>query len=730
MSAPNAAEDEVFHESPVAAPQEDSSAPTSLPPPENTADTAAEESTCSPVPPTEPHPSNGHSAERLGVSPPATSSMDPDAALVEGVDAAVREGAAENKGEAANDVDAATYPVAAEDATSFTSAAAQTTVQAHEGKTAAALDALEADRLLSPLAFTETQGVDSVEAQEAAVPSTSPLVTAVAAAEAVPSSAAWVVDFGSIGAKPKRKMTKKEKDAIKTSRLRSQQSPAANASGMAESAGAAPATGLGADSEGNAVQSRDAPLQLVQLDGLADRAALIPTDLTTTRADLEQRLVLRLPRLLCVNKQYPRGCGIASLTSVYNYLYSWLGESEVGAERAPHSQEEMMSILGFEPPFGEIAWGPFTGNVTLIRWFHALNRHFGLRGRAYILYKAHGHGKTTHLYPDNAAALVAVKAALRDPHCALIYHCHNHYMVPIGYQEIPQAQTDFLKPAVPETSTDTTIFIGEVSRGRHEAMYARKWDQIVKDIECQSPFFFNIRHPEQGVQRREPKKKKAPEASPAATEDEAAGVPGPSSAGDNEAITATTAAAAPAESAVAMVDNAVDVVPSVTAPAPAEGAAEPSIEVLDAQGDAEPAEPPASPVTNAGDLNPLPELPPVARSTDATPLPPPSSEAAIAGPRRAARPPFGKRPLMRPPPSATSLLSQQQQPQPSSSLSAAKPKPERGNLHCLIIFRNDQAEEHLGRYEDDVEDRADGVLRGSSASSSSDGSSSSDEGER
>ncbi|AYU76086.1 hypothetical protein LdCL_060010700 [Leishmania donovani] len=335
------------------------------------------------------------------------------------------------------------------------------------------------------------------------------------AAAAVADSQAWVINFAPSKPIPTRKMTKKERETIKQLRLRSQTigSGAPTATMTALAAG----DGLGADSEGNTVvtlgvgtsaASPSSPLQVVHLETLAvDREALIPTNLPTTRADLEARLVLRLPRLLCVSKQYPRGCGIASLASVYNYLYSWLGESAVGANRAPHSQEELMSILGFEPPFGDIAWGPFTGNATLIRWFHALNRHFGVRGRAYILYKAHGSGNTAHLYANSTEALAAVKAALRDPHCALIYHCYNHYMVPIGYQDIPLAQTDFLKPDVPESNCDTTIFIGEVSRGRHEAMYARKWSQIVKDIECKSPFFFNIRHPEQGVQRREPKKK-------------------------------------------------------------------------------------------------------------------------------------------------------------------------------------------------------------------------------
>lgn len=33
----------------------------------------------------------------------------------------------------------------------------------------------------------------------------------------------------------------------------------------------------------------------------------------------------------------------------------------------PITQEEALTILGFKPPFGEIRFGPFTGNATLLR---------------------------------------------------------------------------------------------------------------------------------------------------------------------------------------------------------------------------------------------------------------------------------------------------------------------------------------------------------------------------
>lgn len=93
------------------------------------------------------------------------------------------------------------------------------------------------------------------------------------------------------------------------------------------------------------------------------------------------------------------------------------------ASLPPISQEEALHILGFQPPFEEIKFGPFTGNATLMRytsapvsfyaitslqekslisnhliasyrWFRQINENFRVRGCSYILYKPHGKHKT------------------------------------------------------------------------------------------------------------------------------------------------------------------------------------------------------------------------------------------------------------------------------------------------------------------------------------------------
>lgn len=45
------------------------------------------------------------------------------------------------------------------------------------------------------------------------------------------------------------------------------------------------------------------------------------------------------------------------------------------------TQEEALKILGFQEPFGEIRFGPFTGNKTLLQWFTQLTEHFNVEGR-------------------------------------------------------------------------------------------------------------------------------------------------------------------------------------------------------------------------------------------------------------------------------------------------------------------------------------------------------------
>ena len=88
-----------------------------------------------------------------------------------------------------------------------------------------------------------------------------------------------------------------------------------------------------------------------------------------------------LRRWYCTARhQHLRSCGISSLISCWNYLYSSLGSGNL----PPISTEIALTFLGFSPPYEEIRFGGFTGNDTLIHWFHLLNSKYGVTGEAEI----------------------------------------------------------------------------------------------------------------------------------------------------------------------------------------------------------------------------------------------------------------------------------------------------------------------------------------------------------
>uniref|UniRef100_A0A3B4AKN2 Basic immunoglobulin-like variable motif-containing protein n=1 Tax=Periophthalmus magnuspinnatus TaxID=409849 RepID=A0A3B4AKN2_9GOBI len=210
--------------------------------------------------------------------------------------------------------------------------------------------------------------------------------------------------------------------------------------------------------------------------------------------DIKQRKVLDLRRYCISRPQYKTSCGISSLVSCWNFLYSTLG-----AGLPPISQEEALHILGFQPPFEEIKFGPFTGNATLM-WFRQINDNFRVRGCSYILYKPHGKHKTAG---ETEGALMKLTQGLRDESMAYIYHCQNHYFCPVGFEATPLKAAKAYGP-LPITEMEHWILIGEPSR-KHPAIHC-KWVDIVTDLNTQNPEFLDIRHLERGIQRRKTKK--------------------------------------------------------------------------------------------------------------------------------------------------------------------------------------------------------------------------------
>ncbi|XP_061593590.1 basic immunoglobulin-like variable motif-containing protein [Cololabis saira] len=216
--------------------------------------------------------------------------------------------------------------------------------------------------------------------------------------------------------------------------------------------------------------------------------------------DIKQRKVLDLRRWYCISRpQYKMSCGISSLVSCWNFLYSSLGAGSL----PPISQEEALHVLGFQPPFEEIKFGPFTGNTTLMRWFRQINDHFRVRGCSYILYKPHGKNKTAGETAEGA--LLKLTQGLKDESMAYIYHCQNHYFCPVGFEATPLKPAKAYRVALPTNETEYWIMIGEPSR-KHPAIHCKKWMDIVTDLNTQNPEYLDIRHTERGIQRRKTKK--------------------------------------------------------------------------------------------------------------------------------------------------------------------------------------------------------------------------------
>lgn len=228
-------------------------------------------------------------------------------------------------------------------------------------------------------------------------------------------------------------------------------------------------------------------------------AATIST-LARSIEGFQLRKVLDLKRWYCMSRpQYKTSCGISSLVSCWNYLFSSLGHGSLN----PITQEEALRILGFQPPFEDIRFGPFTGNVTLLKWFRQLNEHFKVKGRCFYFYKPHGRNRTLGVTPEDA--LARLKQGLRDTSATFIYHCQNHYFCPIGFEDVPVKCSDAYSGPLPQSDVDTWVLIGEPSR-RQPCIHCKRWEDICIDLNCQNPEYLDIRRDWKGLQRRNTKK--------------------------------------------------------------------------------------------------------------------------------------------------------------------------------------------------------------------------------
>ena len=188
----------------------------------------------------------------------------------------------------------------------------------------------------------------------------------------------------------------------------------------------------------------------------------------------------------------PKSCGISSLVSCWNYLFSNLGQGTLD----PISQEEALQILGMDPPYDNVKFGSFTGNQTLINWFGRINSHFNVRGKARIFFKLSGKSQTKKK-PDEA--LNQLKVGLQGNTKTYIYHCYNHYFCPIGYELMPTEPSQAY--AFDASEFQPWLAIGDCSRN-HSSIQFIKWSDVIQDLETLNPEFFDVRKIYKGVQTK------------------------------------------------------------------------------------------------------------------------------------------------------------------------------------------------------------------------------------
>ena len=223
----------------------------------------------------------------------------------------------------------------------------------------------------------------------------------------------------------------------------------------------------------------------------------IPRGLKITQEQMSNRKCLDIRRWYCMSRpQYAKSCGISSLVSCWNYLFSWLGTGSL----KPISQEEALENLGFKGPFTDINFGSITGNETLLLWFNLLNKFYGVKGSSRYYWKMHGRNRTLDI--DSNKALQNLETDLKSESKAFIYHCYNHYFCPIGFEITSSQNTDAYKSLaeINQENLQHWIIIGEVSRPS-PMFYTRQWEDISLDISNQHPDFFNLRKMERGIRQ-------------------------------------------------------------------------------------------------------------------------------------------------------------------------------------------------------------------------------------
>lgn len=68
----------------------------------------------------------------------------------------------------------------------------------------------------------------------------------------------------------------------------------------------------------------------------------------------------------------------------------------------------------------------------MITWFKLLCKIYKVEGRAFIMWKNSGESRTAGV--DEELALEKLKTGLMSENNGFIYHAHDHYFCPMGFE--------------------------------------------------------------------------------------------------------------------------------------------------------------------------------------------------------------------------------------------------------------------------------------------------------
>ena len=162
------------------------------------------------------------------------------------------------------------------------------------------------------------------------------------------------------------------------------------------------------------------------------------------------------------------------------------------------TQEQALEILGFAQPFDEIRFGPFSGNSSILRWFNILCKHFGVKGQARIFYKPNGSKNVTSEHTPKTA-FKALKQGLQNPNKAYIYHCYNHYMCPVGFEEMPLEKHNVFRKELEGKDLESYLVMADQAKPQ-PTFTCLKWSDILRDLNMENPEYLDVRNLHKGVQ--------------------------------------------------------------------------------------------------------------------------------------------------------------------------------------------------------------------------------------